>query len=402
MKGYVARKGGRWYAVIYEGLDPVTGKERRSWHPAGTSRNEAVKLADRLAAERNELMRDAGSLTFGAFLTERWLPGKRHVVAETTWNGYSSKIRCHVLPALGKVPIRGLKADQIDRLYESLLNPSGGKTPLSPKSVMEVHQVIRSALREAERLGIVSRNVALLAHPPRTRGVPRPERKAWTADELQTFLQAAAGHRLFPAFWLIANTGMRRNEVLGLQWDDFDPAKMTLSISRGIVDVGYEIRQTRGKTRRSRRVVDLDGTTVDLLKSWRTWRSAQAQAVRMTPSAWIFADYNGEPVHPQSVSQAFERIVNRADVPTITLHELRHTHATLLLKERVPVKVVTERLGHANPAYTIATYQHILPGMQADAAATFEALINPHTPAKAQVRTVEDSVEGRWKEARER
>lgn len=161
-------------------------------------------------------------------------------------------------PHLGRVPIRRLKANQIDGLYERLLHPTGNSRPLSPKSVMEVHQVIRSALREAERLGIVSRNVALAAHPPRARGVPRPERKAWTADELQTFLQAASGHRLFPAFWLIANTGMRRNEVLGLQWDDFDPEKRTVSISRGIVDVGYEIRQTRGKTRRSRRLIDLD------------------------------------------------------------------------------------------------------------------------------------------------
>lgn len=374
----MARKGDRWYAVIYEGLDPVTGRERRSWHAVGTSREDAVKLAGRLAAERNELMEDAGSLTFGAFLTERWLPGKRHVVAETTWNGYRSKIRCHVLPALGRVPIRRLKADQIDGLYERLLNPTGDKRPLSPKSVMEVHQVIRSALREAERLGIVSRNVALAAHPPRARGVPRPERKAWTADELQTFLQAAVGHRLFPAFWLIANTGMRRNEVLGLQWDDFDPEKKTVSISRGIVDVGYEIRQTRGKTRRSRRLVDLDSTTVDLLESWRAWRTAEAHAIGRLPSQWVFADYNGEPIHPQSVSQAFDRIVNRADVPTLTLHELRHTHATLLLKERVPVKVVTERLGHANPAYTMATYQHVLPGMQADAATTFQQLISPN------------------------
>lgn len=98
-----------------------------------------MKLARRLAAERNELMEDAGSLTFGAFLTERWLPGKRHVVAETTWNGYRSKIRCHVFPTLGRVPIRRLKADQIDGLYERLLHPTGNGRPLSPKSVMEVH-----------------------------------------------------------------------------------------------------------------------------------------------------------------------------------------------------------------------------------------------------------------------
>lgn len=277
----------------------------------------------------------------------------------------------------GTGPNPPAQSNQIDGLYDKLLHPTDDARPLSPKSVMEVHQIIRSSLAEAQRLGIVARNVALHAHPPRARGIPRPEQKSWTAEELQTFLQAAAGHRLFPVFWLIANTGMRRNEVLGLQWDDFDPKKRTLSVNRGIVDVGYEIRQTRGKTRRSRRLVDLDSTTVDLLESWRAWQTAEAHAVGRLPSEWVFADYNGEPIHPQSVSQAFERIVNRADVPALTLHELRHTHATLLLKERVPVKVVTERLGHANPAYTMATYQHVLPGMQADAATTFQQLISP-------------------------
>jgi integrase len=89
----------------------------------------------------------------------------------------------------------------------------------------------------------------------------------------------------------------------------------------------------------------------------------------------MFSDHRGEPVHPQSVSQAFKRIVDRTDVPALTFHELRHTHATLLLKERIPIKVVTERLGHSNPAYTMATYQHVLPGMQAEAATTFEQLI---------------------------
>jgi hypothetical protein len=194
-KGCVTKKGNRWYAVIYEGLDPVTGKERRSWHGAGTSREDAERLAEQLAAERTQRIEDARSLTLGAFLTQRWLPTKRYVVAETTWNGYAGKIKCHVLPTLGKVPIRRLKPDQLDRLYDKLLHPTGNARPLAPKTVIEVHQVIHSALREAERLGIVPRNVALLAHPPRSRGVPRRERKSWTAEELRTFLEAAAGHR---------------------------------------------------------------------------------------------------------------------------------------------------------------------------------------------------------------
>lgn len=104
MKGYVARKGDRWYAVIYEGLDPVTGKERRSWHPAGTSRKDAERLAASLATDLNG-RNDAGRpLTFGVYLTTRWLPGKKVELAHSTWDGYRRKIELHVLPAIGTVP----------------------------------------------------------------------------------------------------------------------------------------------------------------------------------------------------------------------------------------------------------------------------------------------------------
>lgn len=101
-------KATRWYAVIYEGLDPVTGKERRSWHPAGSSREDAELLAGSLAAELNGCDDEVRSLTFGAYLTERWLPGKRLAVADSTWDGYRRKIDRHIVPTLGRIPIRRL------------------------------------------------------------------------------------------------------------------------------------------------------------------------------------------------------------------------------------------------------------------------------------------------------
>jgi integrase len=118
--------------------------------------------------------------------------------------------------------------------------------------------------------------------------------------------------------------------------------------------------------------------TVAILKAWRAWLSAEYAAVGVHDLGWVFADANGQPVHPHAISQAFERIARRAMVPNIRLHDLRHTHGTLLIKAGVPVKVVTERLGHAHPTFTIEAYQHVLPGMQADAAHTFETLIAPN------------------------
>ena len=115
----------------------------------------------------------------------------------------------------------------------------------------EVHLVIRGALTDAVRRGLLSRNVALVAHAPRLRAVPKVEQQAWTADELKVFLRAAAGHRLFPAVWVAAVTGMRRNELLGLPWDDFDAAKATLSINRGLIAIGWGRTAGSGAARAS-------------------------------------------------------------------------------------------------------------------------------------------------------
>ena len=180
-------------------------------------------------------------------------------------------------------------------------------------------------------------------------------------------------------------TGMRRNEVLGLKWDDIDFDKHRLA---------PQPRPRRRRLRRApdprqdpnaRRTIDLDTTTLVVLAGWRAFEHATFAAVGLDHvDGWAFTDGDGEPIHPHALSQAFERIARRAGVPVIRLHDLRHTHGSLLIKEGVPVKVVSERLGHADIAFTIETYQHVLPGMQADAARTYQRLTAPVPPGRGE------------------
>jgi integrase len=148
--------------------------------------------------------------------------------------------------------------------------------------------------------------------------------------------------------------------------------------------VGYEVHQTSGKTKTARRAIALDDTTLDVLAGWRAQQSAAFAAVGVAnDEGWVFTDGDGQPVHPQSVYEAFRRIVHNAGVPTIRFHDLRHTHGRLLIKEGVPVKLVSERLGHAHIAHTMQTCQHVLPGMQADAAIATARLAKPVPPAES-------------------
>jgi integrase len=323
-------------------------------------------------------------LTFGAYLTGQWLPAKRLQLAASTYRGYERNVQRHILPALGRIGLRRLRYRHIEALYDHVLTPTVERPALAPKTVYEVHLVVRGCLADAVRRGLLSRNVALLARSPRLKAIPRIEAQSGTDAQLRQFLRSAAGHRFFPLLWLAAMTGMRRNEVLGLKWDDIDFEKRRLGLNRGLVAIGYELHETRGKTRTSRRTIDLDPTTLDVLAGWRAFQRAEFAAVGLGHSdGWVFTDGDGDPIHPHALSQTFERIARRVGVPVIRFHDVRHTHGSLLIKEGIPVKVVSERLGHANIAFTIQTYQHVLPGMQADAARTYEQLATPVPPAAA-------------------
>jgi integrase len=376
--GYLVQRNDRFYAVVYDGLDPLTGKERRRWHAAGRNRDDADAMLARLDAQHRLLAGTSSERrgpTFGQFLTNGWLPAKRLELRPTTSHRYEWMITHYVAPRLGSVPLRRLRVDHLEGLYRELLHTNGrsGKG-LAPKTVHNVHVMIRSSLRMAVRRRLASVNVADAAVAPRFRSTTPPMR-SWTAEQLMVFLDAARRERLYPAMRLSAMTGMRRGEVLGVKWSAIDFAKRRLTINTAIQLLDTRIIEVSPKTRTSRRSVDLDRETCDVLEALR---DQQHNAGRYaTPGSWVFTSVRGGPVNPDLYSQTFDRLVRRLDVPKIRLHDLRHTHATLLIKNGEPLKVVAERLGHANPAFTMATYQHVLPGMGAGAATRLARLVKP-------------------------
>jgi hypothetical protein len=170
MQGYVARKGDRYYAVIYEGIDPITGRERRRWHPAGTDRSAAERLAGELAQRRSrDSDHERGSLTVAVYLTQRWLPSKQLTLRASTWDSYRRNINLHVIPRIGRIPLRHLRPDHLERLYAELLDDgrASGVGGLENKTVVEIHMIVRRALDDAVRRGWMTSNPArvLPTHP---------------------------------------------------------------------------------------------------------------------------------------------------------------------------------------------------------------------------------------------
>ncbi len=231
MRGTIQKKGKKWYAVVYDGVNPATGQYRRRWVQAGTRRGDAEKLLAELVkrSHRGETV-VSEKLTLGQYLTERWLPVQEARLRKSTHDAYRRNIELHVIPALGKRPLDQLSPEDIDLFYAALLKSGRKKRPgekgpakgLAPKTVHNIHVMLNKALSDAARKGTVVRNVVALADAPSLQARKRPEIKAWEIDQLVRFLDAIAPHRMAPAFYFAAHTGMRRGEVLGVRWRDID------------------------------------------------------------------------------------------------------------------------------------------------------------------------------------
>ena len=358
---YIVQRQDRFYVVTYDGLDPLTGKERRRWHPVGRDRDEAESVAARIDRDHaGPAPTRGGPILLGQFLTGTWLPLKRRHVRATTAYRYSWYVDRYVNPAIGDVPMRRLRADHLDGLYDRLATTGGRHgTGLAPKTVNDVHTIVRAALDLAVQRELLDTNVAHAATARRRRPTNACAR-TWTAQELADFLAAAKKQRLHPALHLTAHTGMRRGEVVGLKWSDLDRSTNRLSISRTLQNLGGKPVEFGVKTRTSRRCIDIDDGTLTVLARWR--RRLYRDGLVHGPDDWMFLNTSGRFLNPESVSQLFSRIVKRTPgLPRIRFHDLRHTHASLLVAAGVPIKVVSERLGHAHPAFTMHTYSTCSP-----------------------------------------
>ena len=219
---YVTEKRGVFYAVIYEGQNPVTGRERRRWHRCDDLA-AAEKVANDLTERRSRQRHTGSSLTVAEYLLGQWLPAKETTLAPSTYARYLTSVEHYLLPHLGNTPLRRLQTEHIETLYRRLLiagSRRGG--PLAAKTVMNLHQIIRSSLNDAIERGLMVSNPAATAHAPDPRKRPSTRRcaRSWAATELGEFLTGTADSRLSMLFRLAAATGMRRGEVLGVRWDD--------------------------------------------------------------------------------------------------------------------------------------------------------------------------------------
>jgi integrase len=378
-RGHVLKRGKSWCVVVELPNNPVTGDRVQKWHSGYRTRKEAERDLVRLLKKVDDGTYVTNSKQTVAEFMGDWLPAIESTVRPSTLHSYARNLKLHVLPHIGMMMLSRVDAGTLNGLYASLLSAGrrDGSGGLSPRSVRYIHSITHRAFKDAVRWGRLARNPADGADPPRTSAGNAAETECWTAANLGSFLEAVSGDRLYGAFYLLATTGMRRGEALGLRWADVDLEKGRAAIRQTVIAVDHQVQIGSPKTVKGRRVVSLDARTVTVL---RVHRQRQLEERLAIGAGWqdrdlLFTKVTGGPLHPERFSREFDRRVERYGLPRITLHGLRHTWATLALEAGVHPKVVSERLGHANIAITLDIYSHATPAMHTDAAETVAGLV---------------------------
>jgi integrase len=358
------RKDGSWCAqyTVYT----AEGRKRKTIY--GKTRAEVGgKLAKALSDRQGGLVFDDEGLTVGKYL-DKWLEGSlRGAVRQSTFDRYEIAIRVHIKPILGRLKLTKIAPTHLAGFYQDKLAAG-----FAPASVTKLHVALHKALDQAVKWNMIPRNVAEVVKAPR----PAPEEiRPLNREQTKTLLEVARGERFEALYMLAVTTGLRQGELLGLKWEDVDLQERVVRVRRTLAR--HKVRLVLGepKTKRSRRTVQLTEAAVEALQGHFARQKVQRDLLGdlYEHQGLVFATQKGTLVNPTNLrKRSFEPLLEKAGLPALRFHDLRHTCATLLLSRNVNPKIVSEMLGHATIAITLDTYSHVLPNMQKGAARALE------------------------------
>lgn len=359
------RPDGRWEARWYD------DELKRHSRYAKTRREAQQLLAEALRDQQQGLPLPSEQQTVKTYLAT-WLEGRRPPqVKYKTWRLNEQSCRLYIIPAFGRILLVKLTPQHIQALYAKALAKG-----LASSSVHHIHETLHKALEDALCMGLVQRNVADMVKAPPLRS-ERPV-VIYNAQQVRTLLNSVIGNRLEALYVLVLSTGMRMGELLGAQWRDLDLDAGRLTVREALTQTEDGMRVQRPKTRSSQRTIRLTRHAVDALRAHRT---QQLEERLHTGAAWqdnglLFCTPIGTSIDPSGLRRRYRKALKAAGLPYIPFHSLRHTAATLMIQAGVPIKVVSEMLGHGDIATTLRIYAHVLPDMQASATSALEAIFD--------------------------
>ncbi len=365
------RKDGRWEGRYTAGRDPESGKVIYRNVLGKTQAEVKEKLARAIEDSKGLDVVKAGQYTVGRWM-DVWFENYAKIkVRPSSYKTYKGYIENHIKPSIGKIPLSKLTTLEVQALYRKLLTsgrverteskqqPKG----LSAKTVRNINQVISSAMELAKSQKLILSNPTDGCALPK---VEHKEMKTLTADQLAAFFREAKNSGMFEMYYLELATGLRRGELLGLKRGDINLETGAIQIKRQVARIDGEVVEAPLKTKNSYRTLSIGADAVEILKEQRSKVAGE----------YVFPSSNGGPISPDSVLHMLHRVLERAGLPKIRFHDLRHTFSTLVLQNGVDIKTVSGMLGHYSAGFTLDTYAHVTTAAQKEAAKTMGSLLS--------------------------
>ncbi|QDX92450.1 site-specific integrase [Brevibacillus laterosporus] len=370
MTGYFRKRGNTWSFTVDIGRKPDGSREQKTKGGFKTKKEAEKACAELITLVGKDNYIEPSKKTISDLMLE-WLDYQlKATLRLSTYENYSKAILKRLIPAFGHVKLGELKPIHIQKYYKRLQDED-----LSPEYVTYLHAIMRSFMKYQIRIQNIQSNIFDLVDPPTIR---KKEKAVWSIEEINRFLSIAKeekNHNFYMIYLIAIYTGLRRGEVLALRWKDIDLANGKLSVCQNLYySKGCEFHFWEPKTGRSNRLVSIPESLVKELHVHKELQQTHINKVREVyeDHGLVIANELGIPVHPRSLTDNFRRLIKKSNVTKIRFHDLRHTHATILLQLGEHVKIVSERLGHSDASMTMNVYSHVTRDMQEHAARRFE------------------------------
>lgn len=355
MRGHIRKRGeNSWELRWYVGRGPDGKKRYKTKTVHSPRKSDAQKELNRVLAETARGSYVEPSKMMLAEYAQQWLAGIKGSVKPRTWDWYEMIMRVHIIPHLGHLSLSQLTPMYVQTAYREL-RESGA----SASTVNGCHRVLRAALNQAVRWELLHRNPVVGVDKPRR---SRREMEVLTSQQVGRLLEVARSRDTYPLYLAAVTTGLREGELLGLRWRDIDLARKTITVT-GTLDRDAG-RIDSPKTESSARTIPIPTELVEELRKM----PRRSELVFTTPT--------GQPINRSNLHRQFKSLLKKAGLPSIRFHDLRHTHATLLLQAGVHPKIVQERLGHSSISMTMDIYSHVFPHMQSQASDQISEILN--------------------------
>lgn len=379
------RPDGRYYAAIPLGTDPLTGKRKRRWIYGNTEKDVIRKMRQIERQKEDGILVTPAKTTVSTYAQE-WLRNNQARWKPRTHELYGIEIRTYLDPTVGTVQLQKLTPLHVEAMVRHVVEHH------SPNAANHARTRLYTILQSAVKHGLVPRNPVEMTAPVR---VERTDRVLWTPEQIRKFLSSSRDHRLYSLFYLALTTGMRRGELLGLKWTDVQDNVIT--VKRTLVESAKGVLTfNEPKTHKGWRQIPVNDDTLRVLLERRKMYFLEEGATE--PKDWVgmglmFGTDRDKPIAPSNLDRDWKAAIDGAGLPRITLHALRHTHATMLIVAGIDVRHLADRLGHARPSFTLDRYAHVYAAQREKAALSLDQLLAGNTTVRATDRVTSGDVD---------